>query len=230
MHDITVNCFSLVPSPVLAVLFLYPLTSKGKILPRVTHWQSPNYFVLDWLAKALKLPHDFHSTGQGGGVIQGTTSEAVIVVLLAARIGGLNPELCRSLKTDVSTNYALSPEVFSEAVSRDIASGLIPFFLCAIVGTTSLTAIDPLPEMRKIELVDCAFLSGFINVVSELIESNHSGCSRGVSTEELIHINTSIVLEALGAAPVPGATTLTEKLNHQGFSFKGTRNHCISFR
>ncbi|RYR57654.1 hypothetical protein Ahy_A05g023356 isoform B [Arachis hypogaea] len=182
MHDITENCFSLVPSPVLAVLFLYPLTSKEKILPRITHWQSPNYFayfpsnssivgflgemlsagfnivgfswitspaaieleiiVLDWLAKALKLPHDFHSTGQGGGVIQGTASEA---------IGGLNPERYRSLKTDASTNYALSPEVFSEAVSIDIATGLIPFFLCATVGTTSSsTAIDPLPEMRRI--------------------------------------------------------------------------------
>ncbi|XP_052118635.1 tyrosine decarboxylase 2, partial [Arachis duranensis] len=98
---------------------------QEKILPGVTHWQSPNYFayfpsnssiagflgemlsagfnivgfswitspaateletiVLDWLAKALKLPHDFHSTGQGGGVIQGTASEAVLVVLLAAR-------------------------------------------------------------------------------------------------------------------------------------------------
>ncbi|KAL4287934.1 hypothetical protein AHAS_Ahas19G0235800 [Arachis hypogaea] len=204
-----------------------PGPPTGKILPRVTHWQSPNYFVLDWLAKALKLPHDFHSTGEV--VILRTVGKDALPKLVtyasdqthssllkACQIGGLNPELCRSLKTDVSTNYALSPEVFSEAVSRDIASGLIPFFLCAIVGTTSLTAIDPLPEMRKIELVDCAFLSGFINVVSELIESNHSGCSRGVSTEELIHINTSIVLEALGAAPVPGATTLTEKLNHQG--------------
>ncbi|XLR26857.1 hypothetical protein S83_054757, partial [Arachis hypogaea] len=198
---------------------------QEKILPGVTHWQSPNYFayfpsnssiagflgemlsagfnivgfswitspaateletiVLDWLAKALKLPHDFHSTGQGGGVIQGTASEAVLVVLLAARdkilrtvgkgalpklvtyasdqthssllkacqIGGLNPEFCRSLKTDASTNYALSPEVFSEAVSRDIASGLIPFFLCATVGTTSSTAIDPLPELGKIAKV-----------------------------------------------------------------------------
>ncbi|KAL4292819.1 hypothetical protein AHAS_Ahas18G0066200 [Arachis hypogaea] len=75
-------------------------------------------------------------------------------LLKVCQIGGLNPELCRSLKTDASTNYALSPEVFSEAVSRDIASGLIPFFLCATVGTTSST--------------------------------------------------------------VPGATTLAEKLNHQG--------------
>ncbi|XP_020973068.1 uncharacterized protein LOC110269520, partial [Arachis ipaensis] len=44
----------------------------------------------------------------------------------------------------------------------------------------------------------------------------HSRCSRGVSTEELLHINTSTVSAALGAAPVPGAATLAEKLNHQG--------------
>ncbi|KAL4330393.1 hypothetical protein AHAS_Ahas13G0395600 [Arachis hypogaea] len=43
----------------------------------------------------------------------------------------------------------------------------------------------------------------------------HSRCSRGVSTEELLHINTSTVSAALGAAPVPGAATLAEKLNHQ---------------
>ncbi|XP_028765583.1 tyrosine decarboxylase 1-like isoform X2 [Neltuma alba] len=195
---------------------------QEKILPGVTHWQSPNYFayfpsnssiagflgemlsaglnivgfswitspaatelemiVLDWLAKAFQLPDHFCSTGQGGGVIQGTASEAVLVVLLAARhkilrkvgksalpklvmyasdqthssllkacqIGGLNPELCRSLRTDPSTNYALSPDVLYEAISDDIASGLIPFFLCATVGTTSSTAVDPLPALGKI--------------------------------------------------------------------------------
>ncbi|KAJ4851343.1 Tyrosine decarboxylase 1 [Turnera subulata] len=98
---------------------------QAKILPGVTHWQSPNYFayfpsnssvagflgemlsaginmvgfswitspaateletiVLDWLGKTLKLPEEFLSAGQGGGVIQGTASEAVLVVLLAAR-------------------------------------------------------------------------------------------------------------------------------------------------
>ncbi|KAK4272994.1 hypothetical protein QN277_021471 [Acacia crassicarpa] len=195
---------------------------QEKILPGVTHWQSPNYFayfpsnssiagflgemlsaglnilgfswitspaatelemiVLDWVAKAFQLPHHFYSTGQGGGVIQGTASEAVLVVLLAARdkilrrvgksalsklvmyasdqthssllkasqIGGLNPELCRSLRTDPSTNYALSPDALCEAISNDIASGLIPFFLCATVGTTSSTAVDPLPALGKI--------------------------------------------------------------------------------
>jgi aromatic-L-amino-acid/L-tryptophan decarboxylase len=41
--------------------------------------------VLDWLAKALGLPEVFLSTGHGGGVIQGSASEAVAVVVVAAR-------------------------------------------------------------------------------------------------------------------------------------------------
>lgn len=189
---------------------------QKKILPGVTHWQSPNYFayfpsnsstagflgemlsaginivgfswitspaatelemiVLDWLAKMLKLPDGFLSTGQGGGVIQGTASEAVLVVLLAARdkvlrrvgksaleklvvyvsdqthsavqkacqIAGIHLDNCRVLKTESSTNYSLSPDLLSEVISQDIAIGLIPFFLCATVGTTSSTAVDPL--------------------------------------------------------------------------------------
>ncbi|XVF21494.1 hypothetical protein REPUB_Repub12eG0094900 [Reevesia pubescens] len=195
---------------------------QSKILPGVTHWQSPNYFayypsnssvagflgemlsagvnivgfswitspaatelemiVLDWLAKMLNLPEDFLSAGQGGGVIQGTASEAVLVVLLAARdkvlrrvgkgaleklvvyasdqthsalqkacqIGGIHPENCRLVKANSSTNYALSPELLSETISQDLAVGLIPFFLCATVGTTSSTAVDPLLALGKI--------------------------------------------------------------------------------
>ncbi|KAK9281335.1 hypothetical protein L1049_004234 [Liquidambar formosana] len=138
--------------------------------------------VLDWLAKMLKLPEDFLSTGQGGGVIQGTASEAVLVVLLAARdkilrkfgknaleklvvygsdqthsalqkacqIGGIHPENCRLLKTDSSTNYGLSPDLLSEVISHDISIGLIPYFLCATVGTTSSTGLDPLLALGKI--------------------------------------------------------------------------------
>lgn len=43
--------------------------------------------MMDWLGKMLQLP-DFYlasSKGLGGGVIQGTASEAVLVALLSAR-------------------------------------------------------------------------------------------------------------------------------------------------
>ncbi|KAL0702968.1 hypothetical protein Bca4012_059090 [Brassica carinata] len=195
---------------------------KEKILPGVTHWQSPTFFayypsnssvagflgemlsaglgivgfswvsspaateletiVLDWLAKLLNLPEQFLSKGNGGGVIQGSASEAILVSLIAARdkvlrsvgknslkklvvyssdqthsslqkacqIAGIHPENCRVLMVDSSTNYALRPESLQEAVSHDLEAGLIPFFLCGNVGTTSSTAVDPLAALGKI--------------------------------------------------------------------------------
>ncbi|TKA64105.1 hypothetical protein B0A49_06197 [Cryomyces minteri] len=41
--------------------------------------------VLDWLAKLLNLPDCYLSRGEGGGVIQGSASEAVVTVMVAAR-------------------------------------------------------------------------------------------------------------------------------------------------
>ncbi|CAI0434700.1 unnamed protein product, partial [Linum tenue] len=156
---------------------------RSKIIPGVTHWQSPNFHayypanssVAGFLGEML-------SAGPGGGVIQGTASEAILVVLLAARdktlreagksalgklvvygsdqthfalqkacqIAGIHPENCRLLKTDSSTNYALPPEIVSEAISHDISIGLIPFFLCGTVGTTSSGTVDPLYSLAKI--------------------------------------------------------------------------------
>jgi len=48
--------------------------------------------VLDWLADALHLPKDFRSDspGGGGGVIQGSASEAIVTVMVAARERYLN--------------------------------------------------------------------------------------------------------------------------------------------
>lgn len=43
--------------------------------------------MLDWLGKMLELPKEFLacSGGKGGGVIQGTASEATLVALLGAK-------------------------------------------------------------------------------------------------------------------------------------------------
>lgn len=61
--------------------------------PAVTELET---IVLDWLAKILALPDCFLSQGEGGGVIQGSASEAVVTVMIAARerflkqtVGGL---------------------------------------------------------------------------------------------------------------------------------------------
>lgn len=50
--------------------------------PAVTELET---VMMDWVARALGLPECFLSKGSGGGVIQGTASEAVIVAMIAAR-------------------------------------------------------------------------------------------------------------------------------------------------
>ena len=41
--------------------------------------------VMDWLGEMLKLPKSFRFSGNGGGVLQGTTCEAILCTLTAAR-------------------------------------------------------------------------------------------------------------------------------------------------
>jgi aromatic-L-amino-acid decarboxylase len=50
--------------------------------PAVTELET---VVLDWLAKLLNLPPCYLSTSHGGGVIQGSASEAIVTVMVAAR-------------------------------------------------------------------------------------------------------------------------------------------------
>lgn len=55
--------------------------------PAVTELET---IVLDWLAHILHLPDCFLSEGEGGGVIQGSASEAIVTVMVAARERYLN--------------------------------------------------------------------------------------------------------------------------------------------
>jgi aromatic-L-amino-acid decarboxylase len=50
--------------------------------PAVTELET---IVLDWLAKLLNLPVCYLSSSHGGGVIQGSASEAIVTVMVAAR-------------------------------------------------------------------------------------------------------------------------------------------------
>ena len=193
-----------------------------KILPGITHWQSPNFFaffpcnssgpailgdmlstglgvqgmlwatspactelethVLDWLVDMLDLPEKFKSTGTGGGVIQDTASSATLCALVAARekasngkinetgfdgtlrvytssqahssiekavkIAGIGRHNLRSIAVD--NEFAMRPSELRRAIEQDITDGLTPAFVCATVGTTSSTALDPLTEIGSI--------------------------------------------------------------------------------
>lgn len=65
--------------------------------PAVTELET---IVLDWLAGILGLPDAFLSRGEGGGVIQGSASEAIVTVMVAARERCIRRQLEREGVTD----------------------------------------------------------------------------------------------------------------------------------
>jgi aromatic-L-amino-acid decarboxylase len=68
--------------------------------------------VLDWLVDMLELPHKFHSSSSGGGVIQDTASSASLCALLAAR------ERCTQYSSNADgLNHSLSVYTSSQAHS-----------------------------------------------------------------------------------------------------------------
>ncbi|KFM81141.1 Aromatic-L-amino-acid decarboxylase, partial [Stegodyphus mimosarum] len=135
--------------------------------------------MMDWLGKALKLPPHFlfESMGPGGGVIQGTASEATLVALLGARSRVLN--LSKDAKLEKLVAYAsdqshssveraallgavrmrllptdsqlsLRGNTLSKAIREDRENGYIPFMVVATLGTTNTCAFDNLNEIGPV--------------------------------------------------------------------------------
>jgi len=127
--------------------------------------------VMDWLRQMLGLPEGFV------GVIQDTASTATLVALLSARertasgggtagltvyasteahssvdkgarLAGYGPDHLRRIPTDEA--FALRPEALEQTIRADLAEGLRPACAVATVGTTSSTAIDPVPAIAEI--------------------------------------------------------------------------------
>nr|XP_061789329.1 aromatic-L-amino-acid decarboxylase-like isoform X3 [Nerophis lumbriciformis] len=95
--------------------------------------------MLDWLGRMLQLPECFiaGTHGHGGGVIQGTASEATLMSLLAAR--------CKAIRRVQSINPEKSePEIVKSLVAYTSEQ------FCATLGTTSSCAFDHIAELGPI--------------------------------------------------------------------------------
>ncbi|MFE9207540.1 pyridoxal-dependent decarboxylase [Micromonospora sp. NPDC007230] len=67
----------------------------------------------------------------------------------AARIAGLGADGVRAIEVDPATQ-ALRPAALRAAIEADLSAGVVPAIVVATVGTTSTTAVDPLPEIGAI--------------------------------------------------------------------------------
>jgi aromatic-L-amino-acid/L-tryptophan decarboxylase len=135
--------------------------------------------VVDWLGKALHLPESLLFCGGGGGTLLGTSCEAILCALVAARdrklaevgsrrigdlvvycsdqthfafrkaahVAGIHRDNFRTIATCRGDMFSLSPTKLHEAMQADVGAGLVPLFLCATIGTTQTTAVDPVREL-----------------------------------------------------------------------------------
>uniref|UniRef100_A0ACD5W5Z7 Uncharacterized protein n=1 Tax=Avena sativa TaxID=4498 RepID=A0ACD5W5Z7_AVESA len=156
--------------------------------------------VVDWMGKLIGLPASFLFSGGGGGVLQGSTCEAVVCTLAAARdralrrlggheaitrlvvyasdqshstfqkgarIVGIPSSNFRVIRTWAASTYGVTAESVREAVEADVASGLVPMYVCATVGTTGVGAVDPVRDLGELARrhgiwlhVDAAYAGG----------------------------------------------------------------------
>ncbi|PON66963.1 Aromatic-L-amino-acid decarboxylase [Trema orientale] len=187
-HWLSPKFFAFFPTTVSTAAFLGEMLCTGFNAVGFTWQASPavtelEMVVMDWLANMLRLPESFMFAGNhGGGVIQNTTCESILVTLHAARdrvlenigavnmrklvvygsdqthstftkasrLAGIHPSNIRSIPTNLAQGFSLCPEKLGRVVKDDVARGLVPLYLCATVGTTSTTAVDPLEPLANV--------------------------------------------------------------------------------
>ena len=124
-----------------------------------------------WVARMLALPEEFtgviHDTGStstlvalisardraagagsGGPLRVYASKEAHSSVAKGARLAGYGGDCVRTIATDAE--FAMRPDQLAAAIAADRAAGITPACVVATVGTTSSTAIDPLPAIGEI--------------------------------------------------------------------------------
>jgi aromatic-L-amino-acid decarboxylase len=87
-------------------------------------------------------------TGVDGSLTAYISTQTHSSVEKGVRIAGLGSDNLRLI--DVDENYAMRPDRLEEAIEKDRAAGRRPCFVCATIGTTSSTAIDPIEKIGRI--------------------------------------------------------------------------------
>jgi aromatic-L-amino-acid decarboxylase len=89
-----------------------------------------------------------NASGCNGKLVAYTSSQAHSSLEKGAQIAGIGKNNLRAIEVD--NNFAMRPEALARQIEQDRRAGLVPFFVCATVGTTSSNAIDPVPEIGHI--------------------------------------------------------------------------------
>jgi aromatic-L-amino-acid/L-tryptophan decarboxylase len=77
-----------------------------------------------------------------------TSSQAHSSIEKAIQIAGIGRENLRLI--EVNDRFEMRADRLERAIAQDLEAGRTPFFICATVGTTSSTAIDPVPQIGMV--------------------------------------------------------------------------------
>jgi len=99
-------------------------------------------------AREKKTNFRTNESGCSGNLVAYVSSQTHSSVEKAVKIAGIGKNNLRLIGVD--ENLAMRADLLESAIKDDLQNGLIPFFVCATVGTTSTNAIDPLIEIGKI--------------------------------------------------------------------------------
>jgi aromatic-L-amino-acid decarboxylase len=100
------------------------------------------------VARERKTGFAANAQGIRGTLTAYTSSQAHSSIEKAAGIAGIGRDNLRLVEVD--QKYAMRPEALERAIQADQAAGHTPFFVCATVGTTSSTALDPVRPIGEI--------------------------------------------------------------------------------
>ncbi len=77
-----------------------------------------------------------------------TSTQTHSSIAKAAKIAGIGESNLRLIEVDET--FAMRPEALERQIQADREAGRIPFFVCATLGTTSSTAVDPVGAIGSI--------------------------------------------------------------------------------
>ena len=97
--------------------------------------------------RATAFASNEHGVG-GRRLVAYTSDQAHSSIEKAVKIAGVGRENLRLVAVDA--DFAMRPDALADAIVADRASGHLPFFVCATVGTTSSTAIDPVRAIGEV--------------------------------------------------------------------------------
>jgi len=123
-------------------------TSSGGGVIQVTGSSSSLVATIAAREQATEGRGNAEGLSSGGGLTAYASAEAHSSIEKAVRIAGIGSANLRLIDTDET--FAMRPEALAKALRADKDAGLTPVIVSATVGTTSSTAIDPVPEIGPI--------------------------------------------------------------------------------